>query len=305
MRTNPRTGLAALLLLSTTGLLAGCSAEELAMARRACAQNKAACQEMVRQLHEELNGGTTVLEAEALSADEAPEALVAWSKSDSAQKPGGTALQGTDYTYLAVSGGLQKSGGYIIQVNRVLQVESGYRVEATVILPSAGGGVTGALTAPVSYYRVPRLNGPVTFQIGGSISLPNPKPNPVETLTLQVASADAAPAKLQEWVIGQRSLKQPEGKTLTVGGETWIALSGGLRPTGGWQVEIRRTFKENGTWIIEAAVVPPPPGAIVTQAFTTPTAYFKAPAVTGAMEFRWVETPTTDPSGTIQNPADH
>jgi hypothetical protein len=82
-------------------------------------------------------------------------------------------------------------------------------------------------------------------------------------------------------------MNSPEGKILTVGNETWIALSGGVQPTGGYKVEVQKTTHVNGTWIIEASVVPPPSGSMVIQVLTTPTAYFKTGAITGPVEIRW------------------
>ena len=51
-----------------------------------------------------------------------------------------------------------------------------------------------------------------------------------------------------------------------------VILLAGSRPTGGFTIEVRGAAMEGETLVIDASVKPPPAGAIVTQAFTSPYA---------------------------------
>lgn len=283
----------ALLLVATTALLTGCSAADLAMTRRACAANPTACRLVQRELNDELNGATSPTRVERLSRDAVPAVLSKWADSDAARRAGGSAYSEGGYTYLAISGGEQPTGGYQVDFPRIIQVQGGYRVEASVVPPE--GPAIDAVTVVLGFFRAPTLDGAISFAVSGGVSVGG-QPDPVQSLTLQAASSAQAPEALQSWIASQRSSPKPEGKVLTAGSETWIALSGGLRPTGGYRVEVERTFQENGTWIIAARVVPPAPGAMVTQALTTPTAYYKTSALTGPIEIRWNDLPGPSPS---------
>lgn len=277
---------AALLLVATTALVSGCSAADLAMTRKACAENKAACRLVLKELQNELNETVSSMHVERLSRDQAPAALIKWADSDAAHKSGGFAHAEGAYTYLAVSGGDQPMGGWQVNVDRVTQVEGGYRVEASLVPPA--GPAIDAVTPATGFFRVQALSGTISFRVTGGVDTSG-QPDQVQTLNLQTASSAAAPEALREWITSQRQLPKPEGKALTAGSETWIALSGGVRPTGGYRVEVEKTYQENGTWIIAARVVPPAPGTIVTQALTTPTAYYKTSAINGAIEIRFAE----------------
>lgn len=54
--------------------------------------------------------------------------------------------------------------------------------------------------------------------------------------------------------------------------ETAIFLFGGMRPTGGYSVEVRGVRLENGTLVVDGGVQAPPSGSMTTQALTYPTA---------------------------------
>ena len=51
-----------------------------------------------------------------------------------------------------------------------------------------------------------------------------------------------------------------------------VFLLAGSKPTGGWSVVPRSAHEDGETLVVDAAIKPPPPGAIVTQAFTSPYA---------------------------------
>lgn len=277
---------AALLLVATTALLTGCSAADLAMTRKACAQNKTACRLVLTELENELNQAINPMQVEKLSRDQAPSALTKWADSAEAHRSGGFAHTEGGFTYLAISGGERPTGGWQVNLDRIVQSEGGYRVEAS-LLPPAGPAID-AVTVVTGFFRVQALSGTIRFAVAGSVDAGG-QPDEVQTLSLQATSSTQAPEALRNWITSQRGLTKPEGKALTVDSETWIALAGGVRPTGGYRVEVQKTFQENGTWVIQAVVVPPPPGAIVTQALTTPTAYYKTSAITAPIEIRWTE----------------
>lgn len=283
---------AALLLLVTTTLLAGCSAADLALTRKACAQNHSACRLVLKELEAELSAPLTPMQALPLAQDQVPDPLIQWARSESAAQMGGFAYPADGFTYLAISGGLRPSGGWEVQVDRVLQVANGYRVEASLLPPT--GPAIDALLPAIGFFRLPQLNGTISFAITSGPDAVG-QPEEVKSLTLQAAAASEAPAELQSWVAGKRSLAKPEGKVITSGSESWIALSGGQRPTGGYRVEVERTFQLDGTWIIQATVIPPAPGMMVTQALSTPTAYYQTNAITGPVEIHWTEAPNVTP----------
>lgn len=54
--------------------------------------------------------------------------------------------------------------------------------------------------------------------------------------------------------------------------ESVVFLLAGEKPTGGWSVEARGAVVEGETLVVDAVIHAPPPGAIVTQAFTSPYA---------------------------------
>lgn len=294
MRLDRSPKAAALLLVATTALLTGCSASDLALTRKACTQNRVACRLVLKELQDELNETVTPMQVERLSRDQAPEALLKWADSDAAHRSGGFTHSEGGYTYLVISGGDQPTGGWQVNLDRIAQVEGGYRVEASMV-PPAGPSID-ALTVAIGFFRVPALSGTIHFAVTGGVEAGG-QPDEVQTLNLQAAASTQAPEALREWITSQRQLPKPEGKALTIGKETWIALSGGVRPTGGYRVEVERTFQENGTWIITARVVAPPPGAIVIQVLTTPTAYYKTSAINGPVEIRW-----TEPEGQTSSP---
>ena len=54
--------------------------------------------------------------------------------------------------------------------------------------------------------------------------------------------------------------------------ESVVILLAGSKPTGGYSVEPRGVRLEGRTLVVDAEIKSPPPGSIVTQAFTSPFA---------------------------------
>ena len=63
-----------------------------------------------------------------------------------------------------------------------------------------------------------------------------------------------------------------EAPAVDLEGKVAVFLLAGSRPTGGWTVRPDRVHVEGDTVVIEAPVIGPPKGAIVTQALTSPYA---------------------------------
>lgn len=68
--------------------------------------------------------------------------------------------------------------------------------------------------------------------------------------------------------------------------ESVVFLLAGSKPTGGWSVEPRGVTVEGDTLVVDAAINAPPPGAIVTQAFTSPYAVI-AVSTKSFKDVRW------------------
>lgn len=91
-----------------------------------------------------------------------------------------------------------------------------------------------------------------------------------------------APAELQTWAVSQRSEEAASYAVIPGAEGRYLAISGGLQPTGGYSIEIVSTKLVDGTWVIEAQVVPPSGPA--TQAFTNPVSYFQLSGMEGEIE---------------------
>ena len=72
--------------------------------------------------------------------------------------------------------------------------------------------------------------------------------------------------------VWQQTVGRGEPPAADFAREAVVILLAGSKPTGGWSVEPRGARLEGRTLVIDAAVKRPPPGAIVTQAFTSPFA---------------------------------
>lgn len=152
-------------------------------------------------------GGTTGSEkpagqavtAVAITAAEAPAALRDWAGTQgNAEQPAYKAVTEGGTTYLAVTGGLQPSGGYKVVVTDVTADGSGLKVGARVELPPQGSVVTTALTNPVGYFKLSaKVEGPVTVAV---TTPPKPQPQgpgPAAGAELTVGSRWAEPGRLE------------------------------------------------------------------------------------------------------------
>ena len=65
---------------------------------------------------------------------------------------------------VVIYGGQRSSGGFHVDVLKVVKAGSGATVQATVVAPPKGAMVTMALTTPYAVIRMPRFTGVVTVQ---------------------------------------------------------------------------------------------------------------------------------------------
>lgn len=118
--------------------------------------------------------------------------------------------------------------------------------------------------------------------------------------------AAIAPAPLRTWAGAQGDSEQPVGKAWTMDGYTYAALTGGLQRTGGYRVELVGVHRQGDGWLVDARVVPPPPGAIVTMALTNPVAYYRLDQLDGEVrvQVRASAAPSSQgPGAVITTPA--
>lgn len=65
-----------------------------------------------------------------------------------------------------------------------------------------------------------------------------------------------------------------------------LFLAAGERPTGGYGLSVTTIRREGDAIVVNAAVTPPPPDAMVTQAITSPFLVVAVPKIDGA-DVRW------------------
>jgi len=93
-----------------------------------------------------------------------------------------------------------------------------------------------------------------------------------------------APGTLTAWVDSQRLADAPASQVAATADFTYVAISGGMQPTGGYNIAVDQVRRDGNGWVVQARVIPPPPGAIVTQALTNPVGFFKLPKLDGAVQ---------------------
>lgn len=84
---------------------------------------------------------------------------------------------------------------------------------------------------------------------------------------------------------------EAESAHLSAADVTYITIAGGLRPTGGYRVEVSEAVREGDLWVIEARVVAPEPGSMVTMAMTNPTTLVSFPSLEGEIKVRLAGAP--------------
>jgi len=112
---------------------------------------------------------------------------------------------------------------------------------------------------------------------GAPLPAPAAQP-PAAPIALQPA---AAPEALRTWAQGQAHSDDPAA-VLYFGAEaTYAAVAAGMQRSGGYQVAATGLTSRPGGWLLNARLLTPPPGAMVTMALTNPIGYFQLPPLTG------------------------
>ncbi|HLO02860.1 MAG TPA: protease complex subunit PrcB family protein, partial [Symbiobacteriaceae bacterium] len=101
-------------------------------------------------------------------------------------------------------------------------------------------------------------------------------------ITPSAIDAAEAPADLQTWAMTQKSAEAASYSVINGAEGRYLAISGGLQRSGGYSIEIVSTQLVDGTWVIEAQVVPPTGPA--TMALTNPVGYFQLGGMEGNVE---------------------
>ncbi len=127
-------------------------------------------------------------------------------------------------------------------------------------------------------------------QAGGPGAAPAPAPDsPVPAAPPVAAVAvhpNELPAELKEWANERQAETEPAGKAMTVGDQTYVAVTGGMQRTGGYRLEYVGARRENGTWLVQTRLVPPPPGSMVTMALQNPVGFYRLSRLEGQVEVK-------------------
>jgi hypothetical protein len=96
-----------------------------------------------------------------------------------------------------------------------------------------------------------------------------------------------------EWAAFWRQLDREPPRALDAGREIAVVVHLGERRTGGFGVELLAARAEGGTFVVEYRETVPEPGAMVTQALTSPWVAGVVPGTDLPVEFRRVAAPGT------------
>lgn len=108
--------------------------------------------------------------------------------------------------------------------------------------------------------------------------------------TIQPVSPEGVPAELADWASGVCRGKASGSRVAVTQDGTYVCISGGVRPTGGYRVIISdAVFERKGTLVLTATVIPPAPTGVVTQVFTTPVGYFYISGFVGEIKVRMAD----------------
>jgi hypothetical protein len=81
------------------------------------------------------------------------------------------------------------------------------------------------------------------------------------------------PPEIAQWQEANR--RSPGQYTKHEGSHTYLMVAAGERPTGGYTVEVLSVRESGGKLHVAARINAPPPGSMVTMAFTYPTAVIR------------------------------
>ncbi|MDL2344883.1 protease complex subunit PrcB family protein [Deinococcus sp. MIMF12] len=184
-------------------------------------------------------------------------------------------------------GRLRVTVGTAVQRVAVLQrlTQAGLPTGLVTFAPNAAttGGATGTvtetpITPPATTPPVSTPDPRITPVPGGRVTvteLASGTNAATSTPAVQVATTQAALNALYRVAYGNQT-GTPAVPTLR-SGETVVAVFLGQRPTGGYGIRVTGASVQNGTLTLTVEIRAPGPGAITTQALTSPWTLVRAP----------------------------
>ncbi|MGI6603851.1 MAG: protease complex subunit PrcB family protein [Firmicutes bacterium] len=124
--------------------------------------------------------------------------------------------------------------------------------------------------------------------LGETIAVPPvAPPDPEKKPSFQMLNPAEAPQGVRDLINRSRELELAQ--TITVGEETYLVVTRGVKPTGGYAVEIESVVDTGEEIEVQVRYVDPAPDAIVTQALTYPVALAVLPKVEKPVRFIGVD----------------
>lgn len=111
-----------------------------------------------------------------------------------------------------------------------------------------------------------------TCAAGGSVEIRTIKSGAHASANPAEPRAAAAFDESRYHMLWSATIGDGEAPAVDFATESVVFLLAGEKPTGGWTVEPRAAVVEGETLVVDAAIKPPPPDSMVTQAFTSPYA---------------------------------
>lgn len=103
----------------------------------------------------------------AIEAADAPAELQSWAAAQRDKEAASfTVVEGAEGRYLVISGGLQPTGGYSIEIVSTKLVDGVWMIEAQVVPPT--GPATQAFSNPVAYFQLSGMEGQIQVEIRGA-----------------------------------------------------------------------------------------------------------------------------------------
>jgi|GEM_PF-6471871 len=110
----------------------------------------------------------------------------------------------------------------------------------------------------------------------------SPKPN----VEAHYMTRDEAPHTLVVWAAGEADSEKPAYRPFTTEANTYLAVTGGPQPTGGYKIRVERVVQEGNVWWVETRLISP--GGNATTVIDNPVGYFRFPKLDGEVRVRWV-----------------
>lgn len=206
---------------------------------------------------------------ETLTLDQAPAEVKSWAE-PLIEKATAKSKDLGGFTYILISAGKKPTGGWQVSVMDIRKSFGSTKVLAEIVPPGPDDLVTMAESYPFQIVRVRRLNHRVSFSVLDR-STPGQGKDPAPgRIAYEPMALENAPSAIVSWVESRGSNAVRE--TRTEGQHTYILVSDGVKPTGGYSVVITDIIQVNNQIIVKAQVTSPTPGQFVTEALTHPFA---------------------------------